>query len=272
MTITTLTREFKELPIGLIDDPDNPSRSQMDEHALDELTFSIRAIGLQQPMIVARRGDRFRVVAGHRRRIACGRAGLVTAPCIIYADDSAELIAVQFSENYHREDLNAADEAIWFSELLEQHCGGDVDVLAERLHLKRSYVENRLTLFAGDESVFDALRTDKIKIGVAHQLNRCTNQMYRRYLLHQAIIGGATVSVVLGWITDWQRSEQLTLTAPASPVVASLPAPVPETNFFTCCCCGGTDNVHLMVPINVHQHCKLAILDKLLAAYRGDAS
>jgi hypothetical protein len=51
---------------------------------------------------------------------------------------------------------------------------------------------------------------------------------------------------------------------------SAAPSAVPQTNYFTCACCGGTDNVHTMVPINVHQHCKLAILDKLIAAYRGE--
>jgi len=49
-----------------------------------------------------------------------------------------------------------------------------------------------------------------------------------------------------------------------------MPSAVPQTNYFTCAVCGGTEDVHLMQPINVHQHCKLAILDKLLATYRGD--
>lgn len=265
-----VAREFREVPLHLIDEPVLPSRSQMDEEQLDELTASIRAIGLQQPMVIAFTGERYRVVAGHRRRLACGRAGLVAAPCIVYADDAPELLAAQFAENYHREELNAADEAIWFSELLEHYCGGDVDVLAARLHLKRGYVENRLLLFQGDDRVFDALRADHIKIGVAHQLNRCTNEGHRRYLLDAAMRGGATVAVVSGWIAEWQQQQRLVGELPPAVVTNTPPGAVPETNYFTCICCGGTNDVHLMQPINVHTHCKLAILDKMIAAYRGD--
>lgn len=270
MNLSAIQREMKELPLGLIDEPALPSRGEMDEQLMDELTASIRANGVIAPISVARLGDRFEVIAGHRRRIASGRAGLVGIPCVIYPSKEVGLLAIQYAENRHREDLNPADEAIWFNELLERDCGGDVDVLCDRLGEKRGYVEGRLLLFRGDLEIFEKLRAGKITIGVAQQLNRCTDQIYRRYLLHQAIVGGATIAVVSGWINDWDKSRRDTSGELVIAEPAAAPSAIPETHYFTCCVCQGTDNVHLMVPVNVHQHCKLAILDKLLATYRGD--
>jgi hypothetical protein len=66
-----------------------------------------------------------------------------------------------------------------------------------------------LLLFMGDKLVFEQLQAGKITIGVAQELNRCTNERYRRYLLDAAIRGGATITVVKGWLQDWQRNEQL---------------------------------------------------------------
>jgi ParB/RepB/Spo0J family partition protein len=270
MDLTTISREFKELPLGLIDAPALPSRSEMDEVKLEELTASIRRLGLQQPMVVARVGERFEVIAGHRRRIACGRAGLVAAPCIIYPSQDAALEAIKYAENRHREELNAADEAIWFSELLERDCGGDVDVLCDRIGEKRTYVEGRLLLFQGDELVFERLRKAEIRIGVAQQLNRCSDQQYRRYLLHQAILGGATVAVVSGWIADWENSQRLLSGTSPQVVSTASPGPVPETDYFRCYICGKTHDVHVMRPINVHDYCERAILAPMMAAYRGE--
>lgn len=266
----TPPREFRDVPIGLIDEPDNPSRTQMDEARLDELTVSIRRDGVIQPIALVRVGDRFRVIAGHRRRIAAARAGLVTMPAIVYPNEQAALDAVQYAENRFREELNAADEAIWFSELLERKCGGDVDALCELVHEKRGYVEHRLLLFQGDPEVFAKLQAGALAIGVAHQLNRCTDPQYRRYLLHQAIVGGATIAVVSGWIQDWQRQQAATNPDAAPAPAPALTSPIPETNYFTCLVCGKTDHVHLMRPRNIHQHCELAILDPLLASYRGE--
>jgi hypothetical protein len=40
-------------------------------------------------------------------------------------------------------------------------------------------------------------------------------------------------------------------------------------NPFTCEICGRADNVHLIVHVPIHQHCKLAILDPMLKTYHG---
>jgi ParB family chromosome partitioning protein len=271
MTAPSAQREYKEIPLSLIDDPALPSRTSMDDTAMDELARSIRAIGLQQPMIVARVGERFEVIAGHRRRIACERAGLFVAPAIIYPTKDAAQIAIQYAENRFREELNAADEALLFAELLERDCNGDVDTLCAKIGEKRGYVEGRLVLLR-DHEIFTALQDGKLKtVGVAQQLLRVTDDRMRRYYLDAAIRGGATVAVVSGWVQDWQAQARMQSGAPAPAADASPMPAIPSTNFFTCCCCQGTDNVHQMIAVNVHSYCKLAILDKLLATLHGDA-
>lgn len=270
MNLAAAPREFKELPLGLIDDPELPSRTSMADEPMDELVASIRAIGLQQPMIVHRAGERFNIIAGHRRLLACKRAGLAVAPCLIYPTKDTAQIAIQYAENRFREELNPADEALLFAELLERDCHGDVDVLCERIGEKRAYVEGRLVLLR-DQDIFDALQSGRLaKVGIAHQLMKVTDPLMRRYYLDSAIRGGATVSVVSGWVMEWQANQRALSGEPAPASSAAAPGAVPQTNYFTCAVCGETTDVHLMVPINVHQHCKLAILDKLLATYRGD--
>jgi ParB/RepB/Spo0J family partition protein len=272
VNIRDVSREFLQVPLGLVDAPVLPSRTEMDEQRMDELTASVREHGILQPLVFARKGERFEVVAGHRRSIAAGRAGLVAVPAIVYPAMDVALEAIKFAENRHREELNPADEAIYLAELLERDCGGDVDRLCAQLGEKRTYVENRLLLFSGDPRVFERLQQGKITIGVAQQLNRCTDDTYRRFLLHQAIEGGATVAVVTGWIADWKRN----LHPGINDVVAvstSAPAPIADsTAYFTCRACGGTDNVPNMRPVNFHDYCIPATLTPALEqhARRGD--
>lgn len=270
MNLATVPREYREIPLGLIDEPVLPSRGSMSDEGLDELTSDIRAKGLIQPLIVARTGERYEVIAGHRRFIACGRAGLAAVPCAIYPSAAAALEAVKWSENRFREDLNAAEEAIWFAELLERDCAGDVDQLCAQLGAKRSYVEGRLLLIHGDALVFRALQDGRIVIGIAHALNKCSNELMRRYFLDAAIRGGATIALVVGWVQEYERSLGAQLGETGTMASVALTAPMPETNYFTCAVCLGTDNVHLMRPLNVHDYCKLAVLDKLLATLHGD--
>ena len=267
--LASVKREFREIPIGLIDEPGLAARSSMNDQALDELAADIMRKGLLQPLIVATVGDRYEVIAGHRRRIACGRAGLVAAPCIVYPSRTAALEGVKYSENRFREELSPADEALLFAELLERDCGGDVDRLCEQLGEKRAYVEGRLLLFQGDPKVFEALQAAKISIGVAHQLNRCTDELQRRSYLHSAIVGGATVAIVSGWIQQWQMIAQLSTPGAVPATSSPAPAPIPVTDMFRCIVCDDNCHTHLIKFLAVHDYCQLAVLDKILKAYKA---
>jgi ParB family transcriptional regulator, chromosome partitioning protein len=273
MTLRHAPREFRDVPLGLIDDPRLASRASMNEEKLEELARDMARNGVISPLSIGKVGDRFEVVAGHRRAMAARRAGLATVPCVVYGSVDAAHEAIKFAENRYREELNAAEEAIWFSELLERDCGGDVDRLCEQLGIKRTYAESRLLLFQGDRAIFDALQADRIGIGVAQELNRCTEDAHRKMLLHQAIVGGATKAVVNGWLTDWQRQQRYAAdaSAPSSEPIAPI-APL-DSDYFKCYVCTGRADVHAMRPLNVHSYCVPATLDKALEQYarRGDA-
>ena len=267
MNLAEITREFRELALALVDEPALPSRSTMDDEKMRELVGSIRANGLLQPMIVARVGERYEVVAGHRRRIACARAGLFVAPCIVYPSKDAALEAIKYAENRHREELSPADEAIWFSELLERDAGGDVDALAGLLNENRSYVEGRLLLLSGDADVFRALEAGKIGIGVAMQLNRCDEELHRRMLLAQAVSGGATVAVVSGWIAEYFQIHKPATANVATPAAPAAPVATALMDFFRCALCKKSDNVHAMQPVNIHTYCFTASFADMLAMW-----
>lgn len=53
---------------------------------VDDLAESIQLVGLQQPLVVRRNGERFTLIAGHRRRKALQQLGRENAPCIITED------------------------------------------------------------------------------------------------------------------------------------------------------------------------------------------
>ena len=62
-----------------------PSRYQprltFDEGAMEELTASIRANGLIQPITVRETEEGYEIIAGERRFRACVRAGYEKVPC-----------------------------------------------------------------------------------------------------------------------------------------------------------------------------------------------
>lgn len=264
MNVAQIKREYRELPTARLVEPAKPSRSSMDDEKMDDLVASIRSIGVIQPLSVARVGDDFEVIAGHRRFIASQRAGLAVVPCIVYPSKEAALLAVQHAENRIREEQTPADEALWYAELLETIDGGDVDVLCGLVNEKRGRVEARLNLLRGDDQIFKALEASKIGVGVAEQLNRCTDLQHRRMLLHQAVHGGATVAVVSGWIAEWKAIHQPATQGLPNQAPAPAPGPIMQTDFFTCALCKKTDNVHLMRPVNFHTFCEQAMFADML--------
>jgi len=97
----------------------NP-RLQFTKAGLDELSDSIKQVGLLEPIIVRPRDDGYEVVVGERRYRAAQQAGLDTVPAIVrdYTDD--EVIGLNLIENIHREDLSHVEKGNCCIELMRR--------------------------------------------------------------------------------------------------------------------------------------------------------
>lgn len=216
---------FVILSTGVLDDPQHAARTTMDDERMDTLVASIRAVGVLEPLLVRPvDGERFEVVAGHRRLRAARIAELAEVPCIDLESD--ELVdAARIHENVEREDLSPADEAIYYAELYERR-GEDVDAVAELVRVPRARIEQRLNLLRGDKHVFAALAAGKISIGVAEELGRFVEEDDRLMHLDYATRTGATVASVRQWRKDANRRAELA--RPEAPPEAEPPARTPE--------------------------------------------
>jgi ParB family chromosome partitioning protein len=269
MSLRDIVREPIDVPLGLIIPPELPARSQMDEHKLDELAGNIARNGVIQRLILVRVGDQFEVVAGHRRFLASTRAGLVVVPCDVYPTKESALEAVKHAENRFREDMSAAEEAIYFHELLERDHAGDIEALAAALGEKVSYVDGRLQLVLGAKDVFDALMARQITIGVANELNKIPAEDYRSYYLKHAIKGGSTVAVVSGWVQEWKSMYADRGDVPAVPAAPASVHVSQPLDLHYCEVCRRSDPAFIPESVPVHTHCKLAVLKPLLDTYHG---
>lgn len=270
MSVRDVAREHKELPLSLLDAPEVDLRMDRDPDQLDKITTSIGRHGILQPLIVFRAGDRFQIVDGFTRYLCANRAGLVVAPCYIYATQDAALEGVKYDTATMRLELSAAEEATFFHALFSGECKEDIEQVAARVGRSLAYVDSRLQLLLGHDDVFDALSKKQISLGVAQELNRITEPDWCAYYLGHAIKSGSVKSVVAGWVMEWKNNVAARSGAamPAQPV-QSLANVSPEHNPLRCYICREV-NTYIPIQMSVHQHCQLAILDKLLAAYRGD--
>ena len=72
-----------EIPVGEIDPNRNQPRKRFDDDALLALADSIRHNGVLLPILVAREGGRYTIIAGERRWRAARLANLSTIPAIV---------------------------------------------------------------------------------------------------------------------------------------------------------------------------------------------
>jgi ParB/RepB/Spo0J family partition protein len=70
-----MKRKYQELIMELIDRPEELARLEIKSAEIQSLADSIRERGLQQPIKVAKRGERFMIVFGDRRYLACRLLG-----------------------------------------------------------------------------------------------------------------------------------------------------------------------------------------------------
>ncbi len=268
--MTINAAEYREIPLSLLDEPDLPMRESMDETTLDELVVDIRNNGLIQPLVVVAHIDRFKVIAGHRRLLACRRVPLNPVPCLVRVVDEQTIERLKSAENIQRDNVNAAEEASYFAELLVRHCGDDTEKLADMLGLKRAYVESRLLLYRGHPDVFDAVKRGAITMAVAHVLNSFPDEVGIRMYLESALTG-VTARVVKQWLVDYKnfRANNPTGDAPKPSYPTDVPV-APIVQGPSCVCCLKSDDAPHLVAIYVHDYCHKAILDQLLRAYRGE--
>lgn len=136
---------YAELPIDSVRPNPRQPRQVFDEDALAELVFSIREIGLLQPVVVRAVGDGYELIAGERRLRASREAGLTAIPAIIRATDDEDLLRDALLENLHRANLNPLEEAAAYQQLLSDF-GCTQDELARRIGRSRPQVTNTLRL------------------------------------------------------------------------------------------------------------------------------
>ncbi len=146
---------FLDLPLDTIAPNPRQPRQVFEEEALAELVYSIREIGLLQPVVVRPVSDRpgsYELVAGERRLRACREAGLATIPAIVRDTADDDLLRDALLENLHRAQLNALEEAAAYQQLLEDF-GCTQDELATRIGRSRPQVSNTLRLLKLPPSV-----------------------------------------------------------------------------------------------------------------------
>ena len=145
-------------------------RTTFDQEKLEELSASIREIGLIQPITLRKSGDgRYQIITGERRFRASQMAGLYKIPAFIREADNDAMLEMALVENIQREDLNPIEISLSYQRLIDE-CSLTQETLSTRVGKKRSTVANYLRLLRLPAIVQKGLREKQISVGHAKAL------------------------------------------------------------------------------------------------------
>ena len=162
--------QLEHLSIEKIVPGEYQPRQSMDQGALQELADSIKEQGLLSPIIVRPQDkDRYENVAGERRFVAAGLAGLTEVPVIIRQLDDKKTLALALIENLQREGLNPIDEALGIDRLVKEF-DYTHEQAAQAIGRSRAATTNALRLLNLAEEVQQMLRVGEIDMGHARAL------------------------------------------------------------------------------------------------------
>jgi len=192
--------EFAEIPIHEVrENPRNP-RTAFDEDELDELAYSLREVGVLQPVVVrpisvTEDGESFELVMGERRWRAARRAGLLSIPAIIRETSDDDLLRDALLENLHRTQLNPLEEANAYQQLLDDF-GCTQDELGERIGRSRPQITNTLRLLRLPALVQRRLASGAISAGHARALLSLDDPSLMEELAQRIVQEGLSVRAV----------------------------------------------------------------------------
>ncbi len=161
---------INEIDIDKIVANPNQPRREMDPESLRELADSIEQIGIVQPITLRQMDDgTYQIIAGERRWRASQLAGLATIPAYVRNANDESVALMALVENIQREDLNAIEIALAYSNM-QQVMNLTQEAVAEKVGKKRTTVANYLRLLKLPAPVQLALRNKQIDQGHARAI------------------------------------------------------------------------------------------------------
>jgi ParB family chromosome partitioning protein len=159
------------LAISDIDKNPFQTRYIADDDALEELSNSIKANGVVQPILVrpAEEEGRFVLILGERRLHASKQAGKTHIPAMVRRVSQQQAAEMTIIENLQREDLSPLEQAEAFK-VLSSEFNLTQQQIGERVGLSRESVANYMRLLKLPREVMELLIEKRINFAKAKEL------------------------------------------------------------------------------------------------------
>lgn len=255
----------QEVPVTSLHANPRQPRTRFEESALAELTESVRANGILQPILVRPRpSGGYEIVAGERRYRAAIAAGLRQVPVVVRQLSDEDTLALALIENLIRQDIGPLEAARAYQRLMHDF-GWTQEETGKRVGKSRSAVANTIRLLRLPDYIQQGLERGELSEGHARNLigddRDSDNPDFRdrqatvfRRIVEQGLSVRDVEKLMRGEIveaptrpapprTASSDSDEITFntSAPLSPAMASLkgtgttattprPEPVPDPN------------------------------------------
>jgi ParB family chromosome partitioning protein len=177
---------------SIVPNPKQP-RTIFDTDALNELSASIKEVGVLQPPVVRDLGNgQYELIMGERRLRASKLAGLKTITVIIRQTPDNELLREALLENIHRSQLNPLEEGSAYQNLLNDF-GYTHDELAVKVGKSRPAITNTLRLLNLPASVQRRVAAGILSAGHARALLSLTDESEIEKLAGRIVSEGLSV-------------------------------------------------------------------------------
>ena len=200
------------VPLSSIDPNRDQPRKEFREESLKELADSIRAVGVIQPIVVTKRGNRYSIIAGERRWRASRMAGLNEVPVIVRDWDEMTRLKAALIENLQRDDLNPVEEALGIRALMDK-CELTQEAASGVIGKSRSAIANSLRLLTLPDDVLALLKDGSLSAGHGRALVSVSPERQSKL---------ATLTVQQGWSV--RQLERICAQPEKKPVETPAPA------------------------------------------------
>ena len=193
---------INEIELSKIEANPFQPRSKFDQEALEELSVSIKEIGLIQPITLRKvSDDKYQIIAGERRFRASQLAGLVKIPAYVRKAKDDGMLEMALVENIQREDLDAIEIAISYQRLMDE-LEYTQEEMSTRVGKKRSTIANYLRLLKLPAVVQKGLIEKLISMGHARAIINIEDADTQIMIYNQIVKHGFSVRKVEEIVRD----------------------------------------------------------------------
>jgi len=259
---------FQDIALSCIVPPKTPLRERADDEDVGTLADSIKKIGLLHPILVRKVGDKYQVVCGHRRYLACKRAGLEKVKCIVTHDSEELDLEKMLAENVARKDMSPLEEAHFFNEAIEK-LNHTPHSLAETIGRTTDYVKKRLKILKWPVELQEAVHKKFINMAVGEQLAKITDEDVRMRYLSDCIQRKISAVTVEQWVNMWLAAKDYKEQGFSDPRQTPAATKVADV-YIRCECCGKQRLFKFVRSIVVCENC-LALINQFFEEYMKEA-